>query len=160
MQRKPLVIGIDPGTTLGYAILNLDGEIKKLKSRKGLNLDSLISTVVKEGKVLVVGTDKNPVPSFVKGFCQKTGAKLIFPDEDLRVKEKRNLIKMKKTKNKHERDALAAALFAHKKIKRLLKKIDIFLKKANKEEFSDEIKELLLKKEGFNRERALKFLRE
>jgi len=113
---KLLVVGVDPGTTTGYAILDIQGNLKKLKSSKRLNLSSLIFEIIREGKVLIVGTDVKYVPSFIKSFANKLGAKLISPEENLRIIEKKRLIGDLKVKNLHERDALAAALFAHKKL--------------------------------------------
>lgn len=154
-----MIIGIDPGTTIGYAILDLRGNIKKIKSKKGLTLSSLIFEVIKEGKILVVGCDVNPVPSFVKEFCRRTGAKLIYPDQDLLVKEKRKLAR-DLTGNRHERDAYVSALLAYKKVRPLLDKVDLALKRENKEEYLDIIKERILKEKSNNINSALVYVKE
>ena len=74
MQEKPLlVVGIDPGTTIGYAVLDLDGNLIKIDSSKHITLSSLISGITAIGKVILVGTDKKAVPGFVKKFAVKGG---------------------------------------------------------------------------------------
>jgi hypothetical protein len=157
LNKELLIVGIDPGTTIGYAILDLNGNIKKIKSKKGLTLSSLIFEVIKEGKILIVGCDVNPVPSFVKEFCRRTGAKSIYPDQDLLVKEKRKLAK-DLTSNRHERDAYVSALLAYKKIRPLLDKVDLFVKRKNKEEYLDIVRERILKEKSNNINNALVYL--
>lgn len=157
MNKELLIVGIDPGTTIGYAILDLKGNVKKIKSKKGLTLSSLIFEIIKEGKILIVGCDVNPVPSFVKEFCRRTGAKVIYPDQDLLVKEKRKLAR-DLTSNRHERDAYVSALLAYKKVRPLLDKVDLFLKRDNKQEYVDIVKERILKEKSNNINSALVYL--
>ena len=159
MNKNLLIVGVDPGTTLAYAILDVNGNLIKLRSSKNLNLSRLIFDTIRYGKIIVVGCDVCKVPSFVQEYAIKIGAKIICPKEDLGVREKRGLVRGK-VKNRHQRDALASAIFAHKKIKNLLTKIDNYVKEKNKEEYADKIKELLLTKNGLNIERALKSLEE
>ena len=154
MNKELVIVGIDPGTTVGYAILDLKGNVKKIKSKKGLTLSSLIFEIIKEGKIIVVGCDVNPVPSFVKEFCARTGARLIYPDADLLVKEKRKLAR-DLSSNRHERDAYVSALLAYKKIRPLLDKVDVFLKRENKQEYFNILKERILKEESNNINNAL-----
>jgi hypothetical protein len=144
MDNKLLIVGIDPGTTLGYAVLDVNGDPIKIKSSKHMNLNSLISEVVGLGKVVVVGTDKAKVPALVNVFSVKTGGRMIRPDEDLKITEKKKLIAGYKARDDHEADALASALFAYKKIESLLKKIDVFVNGNKKFEIRDRIIELVL----------------
>ena len=128
MDNKLLIVGVDPGTTLGYAVLDTDGNLIKTKSSKELSLNSLISEVIGLGNVIVVGTDKAKVPSLVDLFSVKTGGRLIKPRGDLKVSEKKKLIFGYKVKDEHQADALASALFAYKGIMSLLKRINVFVK--------------------------------
>ena len=44
---KPLlIVGIDPGVTVGYALLDINGNVIKLYSSKELDLDKLISKII------------------------------------------------------------------------------------------------------------------
>ncbi len=146
MSNK-IIVGIDPGTTLGYAILDLYGNLIKVASSKNFPINSLVNEVIRYGKVTVVGTDVRPTPKFVIEFAAKNGSKIIPPDESLKVVEKRRLVSQLNTtvKNRHELDALASALFAYKKINLLFIKIDKALEKENRLNYSEEAKELALK---------------
>lgn len=146
MNNKLLIVGVDPGTTLGYAVLDIHSNLIKTKSSKQLNLNSLISEVTDLGKVVVVGTDKAKVPSLVELFSVKTGGRTIRPEEDLKVEEKKKLISNYKVRDDHQADALASALFAYKKTESLLKKIEVFAKNNKKSDIRDKIINLVLTK--------------
>jgi len=144
MEKPALVLGIDPGTTTAYAVLNTKGKLLRKKSSKTLNQSSLISEVIKLGKIVVVGSDKKNTPKFVGDVAKKLGARVVAPKEDLAVKEKKNLTKDFNTKDSHELDALASAIFSYKEIRPLLRKIESFVRKYRKEEFEDKLKKLVL----------------
>ncbi|MBL7147549.1 MAG: DUF460 domain-containing protein [Nanoarchaeota archaeon] len=146
MDKKILIVGIDPGTTLGYAVLDIDSKIIKIKSSKQMNLNSLISEIINLGSVIVVGTDKAKVPGLVELFAVKTGGKVIRPEEDLKVSEKKRLILDYKVKDEHQGDALASALFAYKEERSLLKKIKVFTRNNKKEEIRGRIIDLVVTK--------------
>ena len=158
-MEKLIILGIDPGTTKGYAVLDINGEILEVKSSKKLDMNQIIQETFKFGKPILVGTDVKKVPSFVSKISGSLGAKTIFPDLNLRIRNKqallRRFLKNKdfEIKNKHERDALIAALIAYKSIKPLIKKIDDKYPRLNKEE----IKNLVLK-ENINIKEAIRLL--
>ena len=158
MGRGLIVVGLDPGTTVGYAFLDIRGKLLRVGSAKGLNLDMVVEKATSYGRVVVVGTDKAKCPRFVERFATKVGARLIAPKEDILVKEKRVMVKGYKTKNDHEGDALACALFAYKKIKSLLRKIDRYLKNNGKENFGEEAKEILITRNGISISEAVSML--
>ena len=145
-DKKLLIVGIDPGTTTAYAVLDIEGNLLHLYSSKQLDLNSLISETIKLGKVVLVGTDKVKVPSLIEAFATKLGAKTISPDEDLKVEEKRRMTSNHNFANEHQQDALASALFVCKQIKPLLDKIDIFIEKGRKHHIKDSIRELVITK--------------
>ncbi len=146
MEKQLLIVGIDPGTTIGYSILNIDGSLIKVDSSKQLNLSLLINEIMKHGKVVIVASDVSPPSNFVSLFASKFGAKLIHPREDMKVKEKKELTQNYEFKNRHERDSLASALFAHKESFSLLNKLNNFITKNNKQEIANELKEIVIKK--------------
>lgn len=147
MYHKPLlIVGIDPGITVGYAVLDIRGKVIKLRSSKQLELNSLISEIHSIGRVLLVGVDKMNSPSLVYKFATKLGAKLVSPKNDMRTMEKNILTKGLEFANDHERDSLASALFAYKEHNQLLKKIDKFAEAHNKRELADEITSLVVLK--------------
>ncbi len=147
MNQEPLIIGIDPGTTLGYAVIDTKGRLIKKDSSKNLSLSILISKIIELGKIIAVATDKKKVPSFIKEFSIKIGARIISPKQDLKVLEKKRLSSKFETKDYHQMDALASALFAYKELTPLLKKIHDYTEDNKKERIKNRIIELVITKE-------------
>ena len=141
-----IIIGLDPGSTVGYAILDLNGNLVDINSFKG-SLDKTVELVTKKGKIVIVGTDVSHIPKFIEKFSAKISARVIKPEKDLGYLQKRKITKefLKnknlKVKNKHEMDALASAIFAYKNFKGLFNKIDNEIKN---EEISSKVKKLVL----------------
>jgi uncharacterized protein len=145
MKNKPLlIVGLDPGTTAAYALLDLHGNIIDIQSQKNKGLSHIIFSVIQQGIPVITATDVSLTPHFVHEFHRKTGTKLITPDVDLQIKEKKLMTNDIKLKNKHEMDALAAARYALNKQQSLLKRIDNFLRKRNKPELSWNMKKIVL----------------
>src|SRR3989338_5118401 len=153
-NSKLLVVGIDPGTTTAYAVLDLSGNVVSVKSAKNLGINALLAEVMQLGKIVVIGTDKAKIPSLVEDFSAKTGARIVYPKEDLKVEEKKSMVRGFKTENEHQDDALASSLFAFKRIKPVLERIDSYAKENNKEGIKDNIIDLVLTKEVSIREAA------
>ncbi len=114
MEKPLLIVGIDPGTTVGYAMLDVEGRLLVTDSAKEISIGDLISKVIEKGKPILVGCDKKKTPQFVDKFKTKVGAKVVSPKEDMKYKEKRNMTKLFPFKNKHQMDAIASALYAWK----------------------------------------------
>jgi len=150
-DRPYLIAGIDPGTTTGIAILDFDGELLSLFSSKDLSLDKVIKYLTGFGKVSLVAVDVKPAPSLVTRLATKLGSQLYVPEEPLHVSEKIELTRGNKTKNSHQRDALAAALTAHHKFKNKFMKIDSL-------GLGDDVKDLVL--HGISINDAVEMLRE
>jgi len=140
------IVGLDPGSHIGYAILDLDGDLVAARSFKG-DLSKVILEISRYGKVLLIGTDVMKVPKFVKKAAVQLGARVIAPEYDLSLQEKRRKTKeyLKdkdiKLKDMHQVDALAAALTAYKRVKSLFNKID---NEVSDEAISKSIKTLVL----------------
>jgi len=146
-EKQLLIIGVDPGTTVGYAAITLDGNIVKIHSEKYLDLNSLISELITVGKPLIIASDKKYNPDFVEKIAVKFGARLISPNYDLKVCEKRAITEKYNTRNQHEIDALASAFFALKKLNPLLNKINIFIDHYKKENIRQQLMEFVIGKE-------------
>lgn len=145
-RKKLLIVGIDPGTTIGFAVLDIESNLIHLDSSKQLDLNLLISETIKFGKAVLVGTDKAKVPSLVEAFAAKMGARIANPNDDLKVEDKKKLTNDFNFNDEHQSDALASALFAYKNTKALLDKIDFFAEENNKKDIRDKIKELVITK--------------
>ena len=139
----PIIVGIDPGTTSAFAAISFDFNILKVKSKKEYSLGELISDIYELGNPIIVGTDKKEVPSFIKEFSQKTGARIYSPKYDTKKGEKRALVSTSRfskiAKNTHETDALASAIYAYNEYKPLIAKINQYVEKNNKQEIFDKI---------------------
>ncbi len=159
LDRPLLIAGIDPGVTLGYALIDFHGSIVKIKSSKDLDLDTVIAELSDQGKILVIGCDKAKIPGFVEKLSSKLGAKKVYLEEDLPRETKRSMVKDHELQNKHERDALASAIFDQKRTECLSNKIDRVLLENNKRYLSSSVKELVIK-EGPSIRRALKLAEE
>ena len=144
--KKLLIVGIDPGMTTAYAVLDIEGRFIKAYSSKQLELNSIISDIIGIGKAILVGTDKSKVPGLVEDFAIKVGARVISPNEDLKVEEKRKMSSNFVFENDHESDAIASAIFAYRAAKPLLDKIDIFARDSKKQHIRNLIKELVISK--------------
>lgn len=128
MSMMPLaIIGLDPGTTAGYAILDLHGRIIAVDSSKELSLSLVISKIIEVCRPVFVSTDKARVPSFVEHFARKMGVQVISPQADLKRAEKRQLLGTLRIKDDHQQDSLAAAYFAYKQLSVKLSKINRYL---------------------------------
>ncbi|MBW2989564.1 DUF460 domain-containing protein [Candidatus Woesearchaeota archaeon] len=140
VHDKPfLIVGIDPGTTLGYAMIDLQKNLVSIGSEKNLDIGALISLLIGLGRPLVIAGDKQNSPNLINKLAVKLGARAISPDYDLKVDEKRAIAGPFSAGNQHEIDALASALFAFRKISPTLKKIRIFVEHYKKEELSDNL---------------------
>lgn len=125
---RHLIVGIDPGTSVGMAVLDVDGNILGVESRRNITLDETITALSKYGKTTVIASDKAIAPAAVSKLASLLGARVYTPDYDLPVEKKRQLCSKRKTQNDHERDSLSAALYAYyhfqNKIRRVGRQID------------------------------------
>ncbi|HZX44477.1 MAG TPA: DUF460 domain-containing protein [Candidatus Nanoarchaeia archaeon] len=158
-EKKLLIVGVDPGTTLGYGAIDFEGKVVAVHSDKNLDINILISELIKIGKPVIIASDKEHNPDFVNKTAVKLGARLISPDYDLKVVEKRRITSEIETRNQHEIDALASAFFALRKLQPLLNKINIFVEHYKKEAIKSGLIELVVGK-GLNIRDAVEILEE
>ena len=156
-MRQALIAGLDPGTTAAYAFLDSEGRLVRLDSSKKADLSFMLLEAAKNGDILIVGTDKKNCPSLVQRFAARLGTRIIKPEKDLTVREKNGLIRNFKVRNEHEADALASALYAYKRTSPLLRRINKVLRETGREELSDKIRKIVIRK-GTNIKDTLKKL--
>lgn len=135
------IIGLDPGTTLGYAILDLNGNVLRIGSTR--DTSSTIREIIQHGRPVVVSTDVCPVPRLVAKFATITGARMVVPKRNLKTETKKFLTQDYRL-NSHERDALSAAFFAYRRIARLMARVDSHLLRADKTHLADDVKEVVI----------------
>lgn len=148
-MRKLLIVGIDPGTTTAYSIFDTNGNLVEIKSFRNAPESTIISAITEKGKTLIISCDVNPAPKLAEDIAKKLGAVLIAPEKSLLMSKKTRLVdeflkeqeEFIKINNKHERDAIASALFAYKQTRKLFDKIENEIDG----ELTDSIKERVLK---------------
>jgi predicted RNase H-like nuclease (RuvC/YqgF family) len=140
-----MIVGVDPGTTVGWACVSLRGKVIGVGSKRNLDPDGLLANIVHMGRALIVGCDKAKTPFLAQSIAAKFGAKVVSPNYDLLVDEKRELTKDFETGNAHELDALASALYAYNKVLPLLRRVEKTLEKENKMRFFEKVVEIVLK---------------
>lgn len=119
-----MIVGIDPGTTVGVSILDTEGNIIHVTSRKYANKNEIISLVSSYGRPIIVSSDKNPTPKYVEKVSSSFGSKLFFPEQPLLVKQKYKITRdyLDAIHNTHEMDSLAAAIIAWKANRKSIEK--------------------------------------
>ncbi|MBI4441612.1 DUF460 domain-containing protein [Candidatus Woesearchaeota archaeon] len=123
-MRQLLIASIDPGTTIGYAAIDMGGNPILLGSSRHLAKDELITALIEKGKPIIIATDKQDVPQLVHDIAAQVGAMVFSPKEDLLQAVKQEMTQVHNVGNDHERDALAAALVAYQKYKPLFQKVE------------------------------------
>ncbi|MDO9523481.1 MAG: DUF460 domain-containing protein [Methanocorpusculum sp.] len=115
LSKRPayLIVGIVPGTTVGIAALNLDGDLIHLSSSHALGQAEIIASISKIGRPVLVATDKAAMPFGVEKVRRAFSAIAWTPARDVQVKETYELTEGYDFANDHERDALSAAVLAY-----------------------------------------------
>lgn len=136
-------MGLDPGMTVGVAILDLSGEILDVNSFKEVSRAYITRHIINYGKTVLVATDVHNPPKLVKKMATSLNSRIFSPYRDLAVSYKNDLVddyvylqdqrlSMHRSgvinkiipQNAHERDALAAAIQAYKNYQKKLKQIE------------------------------------
>jgi len=119
-----IIVGVDPGTTSSVAALDLSGNVLGMHSSKDMGLSAVVDYIVSLGKPSLVASDVNPAPSFVSDVAVKFGSPLFVPPKSLSVNEKLDMTRPYECSDAHQRDALAAALYAYQQYNNKFRKID------------------------------------
>jgi len=142
-----MIVGIDPGTTVGWAVVDAEGKVLGKGSSRELDVNKVVRSLIPLGHHILVGTDKAKIPGFVQEVATKLGARVAAPKEDLRVDEKREMTRGEDVSNAHEMDALAGALLAHRKFDSMLKKIRKTVNEAGVPKEFEKVARLVIKEE-------------
>jgi len=157
-MAKPLIVGLDIGTTTGISIHDLKKNLLYLKSKKHFSTSNIIKQIMIFGTPLIVATDKKNLPDKIRKIASAFNSKVFFPDHDLTVQEKENIVNIS-MKDDHERDALAASLFAFKVYSAQFYNVDNSLDALGLSKHSDRVKEMIVRKEAKNIAEAIDKMR-
>ncbi|WP_148413762.1 DUF460 domain-containing protein [Haloferax sp. KTX1] len=111
-RRDRVIVGIDPGTTTAVAVVGLDGRVLDVHSTRTADTAAVIEWLIERGRPSLVAADVQPMPETVEKFRRSFDAAGWAPASDIPVDEKLHRTREVDYDNDHERDALAAALFA------------------------------------------------
>lgn len=117
-SNRGIIVGYDPGLTVGIAIINLHGELISLNSYKEIRRSEIISHIIEYGRTVLVATDVYPAPKSVRKIASTLNSKIWSPYKNMSVESKIEIVdsfisngnNLMLPQNAHERDALAAAL--------------------------------------------------
>lgn len=127
VSKRALILGIDPGSTLGLCIIDMSAKGLGVFSIKDARLHNVINKILEFGMPIIISCDKKKTPESVNKISRKLGCKIISPKRDLLVSEKKRLILKNncslKINNSHERDACASAYYAFSRIKSSISKV-------------------------------------
>lgn len=109
------------------AILDLDREVVRLKSSKGFSLHKILEFLEEECTPMVIASDVFPAPKLLGKVAAAFSARLHEPAESLSRRTKSRLVRAfdLSERERHKKDALAAAVSAYESISPMLKKIEI-----------------------------------
>jgi predicted RNase H-like nuclease (RuvC/YqgF family) len=147
--ERLIIVGIDIGITTGIAILNINGKVLSVNSKREMKKDEIVKNIIKFGKPLLIASDVNPLPKSIESIVNEFGSRAFVPEKSLSIEEKAELTKdyNKILKNDHEKDALAAALKAWKNYRELFTKIHLAM---------EEVTLKIFRKESENIENAIR----
>jgi predicted RNase H-like nuclease (RuvC/YqgF family) len=111
-RRDHVIVGMDPGTTTAVAVVSLDGQVHDVLSTRTADTAAVIEWIIERGRPVMVAADVEPMPETVEKVRRSFDAAPWIPASDLPVDEKQHRTREEGYDNDHERDALAAALFA------------------------------------------------
>lgn len=146
-KRTYTIVGVDPGTTTAFAVLDLSGHVVDVASSRSWGFSELVGLLIESGHPLIIATDKNPTPATVERIKRAFSAILYTPPSSLSVEQKLRDTKLYDYANEHERDALAAAIDAARSIKNKLENVE---RKTPPDFEVDELQMLVLRGHTFD----------
>jgi len=123
VRRDHVIVGIDPGTTTAVALVDVDGETLEVWSSRTIDTSELIEWIIERGRPVVVAADVTPMPNTVEKIRRSFDATDWVPERDLLIDEKQHRTREHGYDNDHQRDALAAALFAFDDYEETVRKV-------------------------------------
>jgi predicted RNase H-like nuclease (RuvC/YqgF family) len=148
---RHLIVGVDPGVTVGLAALTLTGQPVLVESRRSWSFAELIKAIIDIGEPTVVSSDVSPASELLERLSHKLNAVLYVPLFSMTADEKRQTAKEYaqlyglKIMNAHESDALAAAVKAFQHYERKFEQVEVRLERSSLSLPADDVKNLVAK---------------
>jgi predicted RNase H-like nuclease (RuvC/YqgF family) len=129
-----LIVGIDPGKTVGIACLDLNGRLVLASHMPNAGMGWITNTINSTGTPSIIASDKPNASSLVRKINAYFNSRLFSPDREFKIEEKRAAARRIGIKNPHERDAYVAAISAYHAFENKFKQIE---RKAASERYAD-----------------------
>lgn len=147
-----LIIGIDPGNTIGLAAVDFEGKLVEASHLQNGGVEGAVSLVERWGTPSVIACDVKPAPEFVLKMASYFNVRMFVPSRTWREDEKKEILKnvrirndentggrirnddFKIGENTHERDAISAAVGAWRENQNLLRSARVANVKAGTKE--------------------------
>ncbi len=148
---RRLIVGLDPGLTIGLSIMDLNGKILKIASFREASRGQIIREITKYGKPTLICVDVYPYPAYVEKVAATLNSRTYTPRSVMTVSEKNEISRKLAmqhgvlVKNAHQRDSLASAYKGYTKFKNEFEKIDRKYYNQFDRSIRDEIKDLIVK---------------
>jgi len=162
MDMKKLIVGIDPGVTVGLAVLSLDGQPILVESRRDWSLPELVKRISELGEPTLISSDVSPASEILENLSHKLNAVLFVPSISMGADEKRQIAREYadffglKLNNAHEADALAAAVKAFKHYEKKLAHVEARIKRMPIKVSAESVKDLVVR--GYSAKQAVQYL--
>ncbi|MDQ1279811.1 MAG: hypothetical protein QG670_1073 [Thermoproteota archaeon] len=158
LTRK-LILGVDPGTTCGLAVLSFGSEPVYIGSHRGLSRGDIARILLPLGDVIIVAADVVPAPEFAEKLAKSLNSVVFTPASLLEAAEKQDIANNYISKSgievgdSHARDALVAAIKAYQHYKNKFEQIEAEVLKTGLNLPIDEVKALVVR--GYSIQRAI-----
>jgi len=162
IDMKKLIVGVDPGVTVGLAVLSLDGQPILVESRRDWSLSGLVKRISELGEPTLISSDVSPASEILENLSHKLNAVLFVPSISMGADEKRQIARDYadfyglKLKNSHEADALAAAVKAYRHYEKKLHHVEARIRRMPIKVSAEEVKDLVLR--GYSTKQAVQYL--
>ncbi|MEM2930219.1 MAG: DUF460 domain-containing protein [Thermoproteota archaeon] len=163
-KRLPrTIVGFDPGTTAGLAVLNLNGELLLLKSLRHWSRSSIILETLSVGDPILISTDRAEAPKAVRELAQSLNLTVFETGREETLEDKSSFVNEYASKSgfrigdEHQASALYAALKAYNSFKNDFQSIELNVERRMndfKEALIEEVKSDLIK--GVPPERSIR----
>jgi len=150
-STRKLIVGVDPGTTCGLAVLSFAGEPLLITSRRGLTRGDITRMLFDLGEPAVVAADVTPAPEFAEKLAKSLNSFLFTPKALPEATEKQQIASEYSIKHgitfedPHERDALAAAVKSHQHFKNKFEQVESHIRETGAKVPLEECQALVVK---------------
>lgn len=159
-MKKYVFVGFDPGSTIGLALVDINGKPIKIYSKKSAKFSEIIEEIISVGSPILISIDKEKPSHLAKKIASLFRTKLLLQEKEPIQLEKQKMVKEIlgwNCSNDHERDAAYSAFYAFKKYENLIERIK---KITENEEEAGFVLKMVLNNMAANIKDAIKLLHE